>query len=189
MSEQQGPGGPRSDDAGDWPDPDLVEYLVLKTSGLSSSEAVAPVLRKFVETAQIRVLDLVGVQTDAFGGHRALEPESLPGLEGIRSRDGDVGGVLSDDDIALVCGALGPNATALILVAEDRWAQVLADAARVGGGRVVGGERITRRSIEQSQGGQRRDPQDGAAAPRRRQRSRRQRIDLLRRRPVLDVGD
>ncbi len=149
------------------PNPDLVEYLVLTTSNLSSSSAVAPVLRRFVETSLIRVLDLVGVQTDAVGRYRTVESRLLPGLAGIGSHDGDVGGVLSEDDIALVCGALGPNVSALILVAEDRWAQPLADAARSGGGRVVGGERIPRRSIAQSQ------------------RRRPQRVDLLRRRPVL----
>jgi hypothetical protein len=166
-----------------WPNPDLIEYLVLTTSGLSSRQAVAPVLRAFVKTSQIRILDLVGVQTDALGGYRSVDAESLPGLEGIRSRDPYLGAVLSDDDIALVCWALGPNESALILVAEDRWARELADAAWAGGGRVVGGERIPRRSIEQSQ---RFQQHDSVPSRRRPEQSRRHRVDLLRRRPILD---
>ena len=58
---------------------------------------------------------------------------------------------MSDDDIALACQALQPGTSALIIVAEDRWAQLLADAARGGGGRIVGGERIPRHRLEQSQ--------------------------------------
>jgi hypothetical protein len=149
------------------PNPDLVEYLVLTISSLSSGTSVAAVLRSLIETAQIRLLDLVGVQTDSLSRYRTVESHLLPGLAGILARDGDAVGILSEDDIALVCGALGPNVSALILVAEDRWAQPLAEAARVGGGRVVGGERIPRRSIAQSQ------------------RRRPQRVDLLRRRPLL----
>ena len=45
---------------------------------------------------------------------------------------------------------LQPGTSALIVVVEDRWAQLLADAARDGGGRIIGGERIPRHRLEQS---------------------------------------
>ena len=169
--------------AGRRPDLDLIEYVVLRTSDLSSSEALAPFLRALSETSQITIIDLVGVQIDALGEYRVVGSELLPG---VPMSDPDVGVVLSDDDIALVCGALGPNSSALILVAEDRWAQPFADAARISGGRIVGGERIPRRSIEQSQRSRTRDLQEGLTTGPRGGRSRRQRVDLLRRRPFLD---
>ena len=187
MSGEQIPEQPL-DGADPGPDPDLVEYLVLRTPALSSSHAIAPVLTEFVETSQISILDLVGVQTDAIGEYSVIDAESLPGLAEIPRRDGDVGGVLSDDDIALVCAALGPNASALILVAEDRWARALADAVRVAGGRVAGGERIPRRSIEQSQRGPTRGARSETSPWGDIERSRRQRLDLLRRRPLLGDG-
>lgn len=187
MSGERRPDPERHRDLTDpWPDPDLVEYLVLTTSGLSSGRAVALVLRALIESSQLRILDVVGVQTDALGGHRAVDSELLPGLEGIRSQNREVGGVLSDDDIALVCGALGPNESALILVAEDRWARDLAEAALAGGGRVVGGERIPRRSIEQSQRRLQRGVNHSVTSSGRPEQSRRLRVDLLRRRPILD---
>jgi hypothetical protein len=165
-------------------DQDLVEYLVVRTPDLASSEGIAPALRRLVETSQIAVLDLVGVQTDALGTYRVV---GLEGLSDIYRRDREVGGILSEDDIALVCGALGPNASALILVAEDLWARPLMEAVYEGGVRVVGGERIPRRSIEQSRRG-RRSRQDEATTGTRATTSRRQRVDLLRRRPILDEG-
>lgn len=132
------------------PDPDLVEYIVITMPDLSSSLSVAQALRSLVESSRIRILDLVAVVTDAHGGYAVTEPELVSALSELRSVDGEVGGLLSDDDIALACRALRPGTSALILVAEDRWAQELADAARSGGGRIVGGERIPRGRLEQA---------------------------------------
>jgi len=132
------------------PDPDLVEYIVITMPDLSSSLAVAQALRSLVEASRIRILDLVAVVTDAHGGYAVTEPELVSALADLRSVDGEVGGLLSDDDIALACRALPPGSSALVLVAEDRWAQELADAARSGGGRIVGGERIPRNRLEQA---------------------------------------
>jgi hypothetical protein len=132
------------------PDPDLVEYIVITMPDLSSSLAVAQALRSLVESSRIRILDLVAVVTDAHGGYAVTEPELVSALADLRSVDGEVGGLLSEDDISLACRALPADSSALILVAEDRWAQELADAARSGGGRIVGGERIPRNRMEQA---------------------------------------
>ena len=51
---------------------------------------------------------------------------------------------------AIILSSALALASALILVVEDRWAQLLSDAAREGGGRIVGGERIPRHRIAQS---------------------------------------
>jgi hypothetical protein len=132
------------------PDPDLVEYVVMTTSGLSSTAEVARALKDLIEGEQIAVLDLVGVEVDDTGGYLVLEPEDVPGLAELSLVDGRLGGWLSEDDIALACGAMSPGTSALILVAEDRWARRLAEAVRSSGGRIAGGERIPRLRVEQS---------------------------------------
>jgi hypothetical protein len=132
------------------PDPDLVEYVVINLPDLSSSASVAQALRSLVESSRIRILDLVGVVTDSQGRYTVAEPELVSALSDLRRVDGEVGGLLSDDDIALACRALRSGSSALILVAEDLWAQELADAARAGGGQIVGGERIPRHRLEQA---------------------------------------
>jgi hypothetical protein len=133
------------------PDLDLVEFLVITTSSLSALTSVARSLRELVESSRLRILDLVGVETDPLGSYTTVEVESVSGLVELQGVDGEVGGLLSEDDIALACRALAPGTSALILVAEDRWAQHLADAARAGGGRIAGGERIPRHRVEQTQ--------------------------------------
>jgi hypothetical protein len=132
------------------PDLDLVEYVVMTTSGLSSIADVARALKELVESSQIAILDLVGVEVDTTGGYVAVEPEELSGLAELTTVEGRVGGLLSEDDIALTCGAMTPGTSALIMVAEDRWARRLAEALRSSGGRIVGGERIPRHRVEQS---------------------------------------
>ena len=63
---------------------------------------------------------------------------------GWASRRRRVGGLLSTHDIDLVSLALAPDSTAIVLVAEDRWAEPLSAAARQSGGEVLAGERIPR---------------------------------------------
>jgi Family of unknown function (DUF6325) len=135
---------------GDPPDLDLVEFVVIAVPELSSTGGVAEALRELVETSRIRILDLVGVVAGPDGRYSAIEPEELSGLAQLHGVEGEIGGLLSDDDIALAGSALQPGTSALILVVEDRWAQLLADAARQSGGRIVGGERIPRHRLEQA---------------------------------------
>jgi hypothetical protein len=132
------------------PDLDLVEYVVISVPDLSAAVGVAAALKQLVESAQIRILDLVGVDIGPDGRFAAVEPEQLAGLAALDSVEGEVGGLLSEDDIALAGGALQPGTSALMVVVEDRWAQLLADAARDSGGRIIGGERIPRHRLEQS---------------------------------------
>jgi len=132
------------------PDLDLVEYMVISVPELSSAVGVAAALKQLVESAQIRILDMVGVDTGPDGRFVAVEPELVSGLAALDSVEGEVGGLLSEDDITLASGALQPGTSALIVVVEDRWAQALAGAARDSGGRIIGGERIPRHRLEQS---------------------------------------
>ena len=150
MQEHPGTADAAQGVGGSTPDLDLVEYVVVSVSELSSTIGMASAIRALVESSQVRILDLVGVVTTPDGRFTAVEAELLSGLAELRSVDGEVGGLLSEDDIALACRALQPGTSALILVVEDRWAQVLADAARQSGGRIIGGERIPRHRLEQA---------------------------------------
>jgi hypothetical protein len=142
-------------------DLDLVEYIVIAVPELSSTVRVAVALKELVESAQIRILDLVGVVTSPDGRFSAIEPELLSGLAELHQVEAEVGGLLSEDDIALAGSALLPGTSALIVVVEDRWARVLADAARGGGGQIIGGERIPRHRLEQSQRARHPGPESG----------------------------
>ena len=148
--EQRSDEHPAGTAAGPTSDLDLVEYVVIAVPELSSAVAVADALRTLVESAQIRVLDLVGVVTGFDGRSTVIEAELLPALATLDDVEGELGGLLSEDDVVLAGGSLPPGTSALVVVVEDRWASLLADAARQSGGRILGGERIPRHRLEQS---------------------------------------
>src|SRR6478609_6738558 len=108
-------------------DLDLVEYVVIAVPELSSAVAVADALRTLVESAQIRVLDLVGVVAGFDGRSTVIEADLLPALATLDDVDGEVGGLLSEDDVLLAGSALPAGTSALVVVVEDRWASLRAD--------------------------------------------------------------
>ena len=68
----------------------------------------------------------------------------MPNLAGIREAASCYGVLLSRHDVELVSLALQPGHCAVVLVAEDRWAEPLATAAHAVGGEIRAGERISR---------------------------------------------
>jgi hypothetical protein len=137
---------PRGDDPGSI-DTSLVECLVVVVPEMSSLQSVAAELAELVESAAIRILDLV-VLVRSRRDHevRALEPdaESLPDMLVTP----EPGGLLSENDIALAATSLLPGAVGLVMLIEDRWASTLSSAAKRAGGLVLGGQRVPRARIE-----------------------------------------
>lgn len=131
---------------------DLVEYLVVVIPGPQALSTVGPDLVRIVESAVIRILDLVVVTIDRNGEPEIVEIDSIDGLEAIVDVTVCHGRLLSRHDIELVSLALRPDDCAVVLVAEDRWAEPLATAARALGGEVRSGERIARDRVEAALG-------------------------------------
>jgi len=142
--------------------PDLVEYMVVVTPDAESLGALVPALAELVTDARIRILDLAVVVRDADGAVVVHEVETVDSLAGLRDVEGEVGGLLSEQDVEVAGLALRPGTAGLVVVTEDRWAEPLSVAARSAGGRIVGGERIPPRRVadalaeridEQTEGG------------------------------------
>ena len=135
---------------------DLVEYFVVVVRDTEALEKLVPALVEVVHSSAIRILDLVAVATDSNGVANFIEMDTIASLDGLTLVDAPIGGLLSTHDIDLVSLALAPDSTAIILVAEDRWAEPLSVAARQGGGEVLAGERIPRGRVEAALKGLRR---------------------------------
>lgn len=127
---------------------DLIEYVVIVLPGPDAMASVGPELVRLVDSAAVRILDLVVMRVGDDGAVEAIEPDSLPELEPIREATTCYGMLLSRHDIELVSLALRPRDCAVVLVAEDRWAEPLATAARSVGGDVRAGERLARERVE-----------------------------------------
>jgi uncharacterized membrane protein len=127
--------------------PELVEYVVVVTPDVASLGTLVPALADLVADGRVHLLDLAVVVRDADGAVTVHEVETIKNLTGLREIEGDVGGLLSHQDIATAGHALPPGSAGLVILIESRWAQPLSDAARRAGGQIVGGERIPPRWV------------------------------------------
>jgi Family of unknown function (DUF6325) len=132
---------------------DLVEYLVMVVPGPDALSAVARELGKVVDAAVVRILDLVVVGVGEDGGTTVIGVDSLGGREVVGSAMPSYQVSLSRHDIELVALALQPGDTAVVIVAEDRWAEPLVAAARALGGELRAGERIARQRVDEALAG------------------------------------
>ena len=129
-------------------DTSLVECLVVVVPEMISVSSVAAALVELVETAAIRILDLV-VVTRRRSDHQVhvLESDASDLLPNTLVTH-ELGGLLSENDISLAATSLLPGAVGLVMLIEDRWASPLSSAAKRVGGLVLGGQRIPRARIE-----------------------------------------
>ncbi len=127
---------------------DLVEYVVLVIPDPQALRAIATELVSMVEAAAIRVLDLVVVRVLENAAPEVIEIDAVEELHGFRQLSSLFGVLLSRHDLELVALALQPGDWAVVIVAEDRWAEPLAAVARAAGGEVRAGERIARERVE-----------------------------------------
>jgi Family of unknown function (DUF6325) len=127
---------------------DLVEYVIVAVPDQDALATVVPALAELVQTAKIRILDVVVLVRDREGAVTVLEFEDVESMAALRLVEGEVGGMLSDHDIALASHALRPGTAGIVLVTEDRWAEPLSAAARRAGGQIIAGERIPPPRVE-----------------------------------------
>lgn len=125
-------------------DVNLVEYVIVEVPELSSLNRVATALAELVRSHAIRILDVVTVVKASDGSVEVLEVNDVDALRPLSNVGGYFGGFLSSRDLILAAQAVTPDSTAVLLLAEDRWAGPLSGAARAAGGRVLGGERVPR---------------------------------------------
>jgi len=125
-----------------------VEYLIVAFPGNQFNGDIAPALVDLVESGTIRVLDLVFVAKDADGNVVIVEFDEHEGLRAFAEIDGEIGGVISHEDIEHATHDLPENSSAAVLVWEDVWAIPFAEAMRNSGAVLVEAARIPHDLIE-----------------------------------------
>lgn len=127
-----------------------VEYLVVAFPGSRFRGDLLPELKKLVDDGLIRILDLTFVKRDDDGTVRYLELDSVDAEEAamFAEIDGEVGGLLSEDDLALIAEEIPPGSSAALLVWENSWAASIAGAIRAAGGVLVAHERVPEVLVE-----------------------------------------
>ncbi|HUO47544.1 MAG TPA: DUF6325 family protein [Acidimicrobiales bacterium] len=119
-----------------------VEYIVVGFPGNKFNGEIAPELAKLIDADMIRILDLVFIGKDDNGEVAAFEFDQLDELLPFADLEGEVGGILNEQDIEYAAAALEPGSSAALLVWEDKWATPFVEAIRDSGGVLLEGARI-----------------------------------------------
>jgi uncharacterized membrane protein len=119
-----------------------VEYAIFGFPGNQFNGKLAPALAALVDKKLVRVLDLVFVMKDDDGNVAAFEFDQLDELAGFGDIEGEVGGLVNEEDIEHAAEALEPNSSAALLVWEDLWAAEFAAALQDCGAVILEGGRI-----------------------------------------------
>jgi hypothetical protein len=121
-----------------------VEYAVIAFPGNKFKGDIAPELQRLTAQGIIRIIDLTFVKRDADGAVEILELDALAPDEAaaFAKIDGEIDGLLSDEDLASICEEIPPDSSAAILVWENSWAAPLTRALREADGMLVAREQI-----------------------------------------------
>jgi hypothetical protein len=119
-----------------------VEYIILGFPGNNFKGDIVPALAKLIDSETVRIIDLVFILKDADGMVSTFEFDQLDELAPYATLQGEIGGLVNEEDIAYAANGLEPNSSAALLVWEDTWATELAEAVRGAGGVVLEGARI-----------------------------------------------
>jgi len=129
-----------------------VEYVILGFPGNNFTGQIVPELAKLLDSGLVRLIDLTFISKDAAGNVEVLEYDAVEELAAFAGLDAEVGGILTDEDVAYAALSLEPNTSAALLIWEDTWAGPFAEAVRNANGVILEGARIPREIIEQAMG-------------------------------------
>ncbi len=125
-----------------------VEYVIIGFPDNKFTGRIAPELAKLVDSGLINVIDLTFIRKDAAGNVTVLEYDAVEELAAFAGLDAEIGGILTDEDVAHAALSLEPNTSAALLIWEDTWAAPFADAVRDANGVILEGARIPHEFIE-----------------------------------------
>jgi hypothetical protein len=127
-----------------------VEYLLLGFPGNNFTGQIVPELAKLLDSGLVRIIDLTFITKDAAGRVDVVEYDAVEELAAFAGLDAEVGGILTDEDVAHAAMSLEPNTSAALLLWEDTWATPFAEAVRNANGVILEGARIPREVIERA---------------------------------------
>ncbi len=125
-----------------------VSYTVIAFPGNRFNGDIAPEVGRLVASGLVRVLDLVFVGKDESGDTISLEFDQMDELAAFNDIEGEVGGLINEEDLQHVADNLPEGNSALVIVWEDVWARPLVEAVQASGGVVIDSARIPANLVE-----------------------------------------
>src|SRR4051794_24674506 len=111
-----------------------VDYLVVEfPAGASNfTGEMAAELLALVDSATIRVIDIVILTKDQDGAVEAMELADVGELGELQALEAELAELLAEDDIEQLAAAMEPNSTAGVLIWENLWAALRLRGAALG---------------------------------------------------------
>lgn len=119
-----------------------VEYLILGFPGDHFKDEIVSPLAKLIDSGTVRIIDLVFILKDDDGNVTTFEFDQLEELAPFSTLEGEVSGLITQEDIDYAADSLEPGTSAAVLLWEDTWATEFAEAVRGAGGVMLEGARI-----------------------------------------------
>jgi hypothetical protein len=86
-----------------------VEYVILGFPGNKFTGQIVPELAKLIDSGLVRIIDLTFISKDAAGRVEVVESDAVEELAAFAGLDAEVGGILTDEDVAHAALSLEPN--------------------------------------------------------------------------------
>ena len=127
-----------------------VEYLVIIFEGNQFRGEIIPALTDILDQGLIRIIDLAVVSKDDHGNVTIYESSELQAdiAAALIKLDGELTGMLSEDDLLMVAEELEYNTTAAAMLFENVWATQFSQAVRNANGQVLLNVRIPSDVVE-----------------------------------------
>jgi uncharacterized membrane protein len=128
-----------------------VELAVIEfPDNASFNGGIVPALSDLVNEGVVSIIDLVFVTKDDNGDVVGIELSELDSeaASAFDDLDGEVGGLLSDEDLQAAGEALAPGSSAALIVWENTWARRIVGAIADAGGRLVAHDRLDAETVQ-----------------------------------------
>ena len=127
-----------------------VELAVIAFPETRFTGAIAPALADLVEGGVVSILDLVFVTKDEDGNVLGIELNEMEDPAAFDDVEGEVNGLLSDEDLQAASELLEPGSSAALIVWENTWAWTLVNAILEAGGHLVAHDRLDAETVKQA---------------------------------------
>jgi len=120
-----------------------IDYILIEFTGDKLTGRAAEELVNLVERGIVHVYDVMVVGKDANGSMYMVDlAESSGQAGGFADLNGARSGILAEDNLREVAGAMQPGTLAALIVYENTWAIPFVAAALESGGQMIAGGRI-----------------------------------------------
>jgi len=124
-----------------------VELAAIAFPGSRFNGEIVPALADLVDSGVVAILDLLIISKTEDGQVLSLEIGEMEDGGMFDELDGEVMGLLSDEDIALAGELLEPGNTAALIVWENTWARKLIGAIKDAGGELLAHDRLDAETV------------------------------------------